>query len=156
MTFTNAGLLTLNGNITSDGAVVQNGAGVTSISSPRTITTTGDAVSFATGVTLSGAGVTSIDTTSGSAAGASVTFSGALTGTTTDVEHLTVNAGTGGNVVFTGVVGATRLGDIVITNANNVTESAGVTAKSLTQSAGGGTTLLTGAVNTDGATGVGL
>ena len=64
-----------------------------------------------------------------------------------------MNAGTGGNVLFTGAVGGTRLGDIVVTNANNVTETAGLTAKSLTQSAGQGTTLLTGAVNTDGGDG---
>src|SRR5258706_15784907 len=70
-----------------------------------------------------------------------------------NVEKLTLNAGTAGNALFTGAVGTTRLGDLTITNANNVTESAGITARSLTQSAGQGTTLLTGAVNTNTATG---
>ena len=61
-----------------------------------------------------------------------MTFGSTLTGTTAEAENLTVNAGTGGNVLFTGAVGGTRLGDIVITNANNVTESAGIKAESLT------------------------
>ena len=47
----------------------------------------------------------------------------------------------------------TRLGAINITNANNVTESAGITAASLTQAAGQGTTTFNGAVNTNTATG---
>ena len=39
-------------------------------------------------------------------------------------EPLTLNAGTGGNILFTGAVGSgTRLGAINITNANNVTET---------------------------------
>src|SRR5258706_2581786 len=70
-----------------------------------------------------------------------------------NVEKLTLNAGTAGNALFTGAVGTTRLGDLTITNANNVTESAGITARSLTQSAGQGTTLLTRAVNTNTASG---
>ena len=50
----------------------------------------------------------------------------------------------------------TRLGAIDITNANNVTESAGITAASLAQAAGQGTTTFNGAVNTNTGTGVNL
>ena len=159
VTFTNAGLLTINGNITSDGAVTQNGAGLTSITSPRTITTTGDAVSFATGVTLNGAGLTSIDTTSGgNTAGGNITFNSTLTGTTAGVENLTLNAGSAGDILFTGAVGATRLGAIAITNAHDVSEKAGITAASLVQTAGTGVTTFDvgGAVNTNTVTGVQL
>ncbi|WP_460058378.1 hypothetical protein, partial [Spirochaeta dissipatitropha] len=67
------------------------------------------------------------------------------------------DAGTGGNVLFTGAVGdTTRLGAVTVTNANDVTQSAGLTAASFTQVAGSGTTLFSGAVDTDGAAGVSL
>ena len=151
VTLTNAGLLTLNGDISADGAVTQNGAGLVSVTGARAITTTGDAVSFATGVTLANPSSLSIDTTSGAAAGNNITFSSTLNGTTAGAQNLTLNAGTGGDVMFTGAVGTTRLGDISITSANNVTESAGITAASVTQAAGQGTTKLNGAVNTSGA-----
>ena len=51
-----------------------------------------------------------------------------------------------------------RLGAIVITNAKNLTEDSGVIAASLVQQAGDatGTTLLSGAVNTNTGTGVSL
>ncbi|NBR27679.1 MAG: S-layer family protein, partial [Betaproteobacteria bacterium] len=162
-TFNNGGMLTINGNITADGAVSQTGGGAVTIQVPRTITTTGDAVSFAGNVTLSGggAGLLTIDTTSGAAAGANITFSGLLNANSSggNAEKLTLKGGTGGAVLFTGAVGGSqRLGDIIISSAGSVTESAGITAHSLTQSAGNaaGTTLLTGAVNTDTATGVSL
>ncbi|MFH1043834.1 MAG: hypothetical protein V1796_01955, partial [Pseudomonadota bacterium] len=163
VTFVNGGLLTLNADINSDGAVTQNGAGAVTIDTDRTITTTADAVSFARDVTLarnSGTGLLTINTTSGNAAGANITFSAKLDGSTSGAEPVTLNAGTGGNILFTGVVGAagagSRLGAINITNANNVTESAGITAASLTQAAGQGTTTFNAAVNTNTVTGVNL
>ena len=66
-----------------------------------------------------------------------------------------LTAGTG-NVTFTGSVGATRLGAVLINSATNVTESAGLTAASMTQLAGSGTTTLNGAVNTNTVQGVQL
>ena len=155
VTFTNAGVLTVNGNITADGAVTQNGAGTTTITAPRTITTTGDVVSFANNVTLNGGagGLVSIDTTAGgNTGGNNITFSGTLNATTAapNAEKLTLNAGTGGTVLFSGAVGATRLGDVTITNANNVTISNSFAAASLLQSAGSGTTsTAAGNLNTD-------
>ena len=59
------------------------GTGVVSVTSPRAITTTGDAVSFDSPVVLNGAGTTtSIDTSNGggSAAGANVTFNNTVNG----------------------------------------------------------------------------
>ncbi|MEI8379986.1 MAG: hypothetical protein WCJ09_07655, partial [Planctomycetota bacterium] len=123
VTFTNAGLLTINGNITSDGAVTQNGAGLVTITEPLSITTTGDTVSFATGVTLSGsAGNLVIDTTvSGNATGANVSFLSSLHGATSgaNAESLTINSGTVGDIVFVGPVDS--LGTVTITNSGNTT-----------------------------------
>ena len=163
--FTNAGLLTINANISSDGAISQDGAGLVTITSPvggtRSITTTGDSVSFLRGVTeLGSGGQLSIDTTaSGHATGANVTFSGTLNATNVGptAEGLLINAGTAGDVVFTGAVGAaTRLGSVVISNAHNVTETSGITAASLTQTTGTGQTTLNGAVDTNAAAGISL
>ena len=159
--FTNAGLLTINGNINSDGAVAQNGAGVVVITTPgtRSITTTGNAVSFLRAVALvGGGGLLSIDTTtSGNVTGGDVTFSSTLNSTTAapTAERLLINAGRDGNVVFTGSVGGTaRLGDIVIANAHNVTESSGIVSASLTQLTGTGRTQFDGAVDTNTSTGI--
>ncbi|TSA10394.1 MAG: hypothetical protein D4R74_14855 [Betaproteobacteria bacterium] len=165
VTFSNAGLLTLNADIASDGAVTQNGAGVVTINTDRTITTTADAVSFATNVTLNktgGTGVFTIDTTSGNAVGNNITFSSKLDGTSDSAEQLTVNAGSGGAVTFNGGVGATRLGDVNIKQAKDVTVQSGFNAKTLTQSQGAtgapsttpsaGTTTINGAVDTTGNT----
>ncbi|MEI6105491.1 MAG: hypothetical protein WCR49_00640 [Opitutae bacterium] len=158
VTFTNTGLLTLNANVTSDGAVIQNGAGAATITGSRTISTTSDAVDFLRAVTLNGSGslVTINTTTSGT--GANITFQSTLNATTAapNAEDLTLTAGTG-SVTFTGVVGGgTRLGDIIITSANNVTETAGLSATTLTQSAGSGTTTFNGAVDTSAVGGVSL
>ena len=152
--FSNGGLLTINGDITSDGNVTQAGGGNVTITAPRTITTTGDLVSFANNVTLNGgaAGLVSINTTSGSATGNNITFSGTLTATTAaaNEEKLTLNAGTGGDITFTGAVGATRLGDVTITNARNISVNSTFASASLLQSAGTGTTSTSaGNLNTD-------
>jgi len=165
VTFTNAGLLTLNGDLSADGAVTQNGAGLVQITPPagstRSIVTTGDAVSFLRAVTVSGSGGNLLinATGGGNAAGANVTFQSTLNATTAApaAERLTINAGSAGNILFAGAVGQTNLlGDVVITNAGNVTESAGMTVASLTQTAGTGVTTLQGAVHTNTATGISI
>ena len=160
VTFSNAGQLTLNGDIVADGAVTQNGAGAVTIMAPRTISTTSDAVNFLRAVTLAGggSGLVNIDTRV-SGAGGDITFQSTLDASTAapNAETLTLNAGDAGNILFTGAVGSgTRLGAIDITNANDVTETNGVTAASLVQAAGQGTTTFNGAVNTNTATGVNL
>jgi hypothetical protein len=165
VTFTNAGLLTLNGDVTSDGAVTQNGAGAVRINTDRAITTTADAVGFAANVTLAktgGTGLLTINTASGNTAGNNVTFSGTLDGTTASAENFTINAGSDGGVTFTGAVGTTRLGNVTVTQAKDVTVQSGFNAKTLTQSQGAtgapattpstGTTTINGALNTTGNT----
>ncbi|MBF0463223.1 MAG: hypothetical protein HQL87_17800, partial [Magnetococcales bacterium] len=103
--------------------------------------------------------------------GANGTFG--VTGDTTLAGAVTVTTGSGGvtftgmvnggqtlqltsgNVTFTGAVGSgTPLGAINIVSAHDVTESAGITAASLTQQTGSGTTTLTGAVNTNAVDGI--
>jgi hypothetical protein len=134
VTLTNAGALSINADISADGAITQNGAGAVSVggTGTRSITTSADNVNFLRGVTL---GVPLSISTGGTGAGTGdVTFQSTLDGS----QNLTVNAGSS-NVLFSGAVGGTtRLGAIQITNANNVTESAGVRASSLVQSAGTG------------------
>ncbi|MFA5915314.1 MAG: hypothetical protein WC830_17345 [Burkholderiales bacterium] len=166
VTLENAGALTIAQNISTDGAFAQistAGTGSVSITSPRSISTTGDAVSFASPVALNGAGTTTIDTTTGaSTAGANVTFKNVLTGATASAENLTITAGSGGAVSFNGSVGATRLGDVNITQARDVTVQSGFRARTLTQSQGAagapsttpsaGATTINGAVDTTGNT----
>ncbi len=161
VTFSNAGVLTLNGDIAADGAVTQNGAGAVTITAPGSITTTSDAINFLRAVTLNGgaSGLVSMDTRVGGGAGGDITFQSTLDAATAapNAETLTLDAGTGGNILFSGAVGVGgRLGAINVTNANNVTESAGITAASLVQAAGQGTTTFDDAVNTNTATGVNL
>ena len=160
------GTLTINNDINIDGTFAQissAGTGAIFISSPRSINTTGDAVSFASPVTLNGVGTTTIDTTTSSnPAGANIAFDKTLTGTTNSAENLTITAGSGGALTFNGSVGATRLGDVNITQARDITVQSGFNARTLTQSQGAtgapsttpsaGTTTINGAVNTTGNT----
>ncbi|MHC4874970.1 MAG: beta-propeller fold lactonase family protein [Planctomycetota bacterium] len=139
---TNSGQLTIAalGDINADGAVTQNGSGA--VSTAGDVTTTNDAISFATAVTLTG----SLALNSGAGAG-TITFSSTLNGTTGFAEDLTITAGDG-NVDFDGAVGATMdLGDILINSAANVMSDAAVNADSFTQSAGTGTTTFSDVVN---------
>ena len=160
VTFTNAGLLTINGNITSDGTVTQNGAGAVTVTGTRTITTTADAVAFVTGVTLAG-GAFAIDTTNagGSPLGSNILFSSTLTGTTAGAENLTLTGGTG-DITFSNTVGVpVRLGAVLVNSAANVNLNNTFTAASLVQIAGSGTTTIAAAgtgVNTSTATGVNI
>ena len=110
-------------------------------------------MSFATAVTLNGgsSGLVSINTAV-SGTGGDITFQSTLDATTaTDSETLTLNAGTAGNILFTGAVGGTRrLGDRDDHQREQRDGDGGASRpESLTQSAGGGTTLLNGAVNTE-------
>jgi CHAT domain-containing protein len=101
------------------------------------VTTTGsqsyiDAVTIANNPTLTGNGITFKDTVDGS-------------------SNLTVNGGTG-DITFTG---ATSLNKLVIESANNV-ELGQITANSITQSAGTGTTTFNGPVTTNASEGINL
>jgi filamentous hemagglutinin len=133
---------------------------VVTINAPRAISTTGDAVSFATNVTLAG-GTTgapttaSLDTTAGgNAAGANVTFSAAVSGSTAGAENLTIDSGTGGDVLFAGAVGMTPLHDIVVTGFDITFNGAVTTANSgdltIFTNTPGGTLTINAPINADG------
>ncbi|HRQ72648.1 MAG TPA: hypothetical protein PLU35_06440, partial [Phycisphaerales bacterium] len=119
-----------------------------------TITTSGDAVRFTGPVRLGAAA--GVVTTNGAAAGANITFDDTLTGTTADTQSLTLDAGTGGDILFSDAVGATRLGAVTITNARNLTASSTFAALSITQTDGQGLTTFTGTLTASGAGGVSL
>jgi hypothetical protein len=123
------------------------------------VTTTGTGVSItATDIQLDGL---TIDTSSGngvvSLTGAvrldgpatitrgtgAVTFASTVDSQASEANALTLNGASGGNVTFTGAVGAATngaLGAILVSTAQSVTFSSTVTAASLAQSTGSGTT----------------
>jgi hypothetical protein len=151
LTFTNAGLLSLNADITADGTVIQNGAGSVSFGGTglRSIMTTSDDVNFLRAATLNNP--LSVSTAGAGTGGGDVTFQGTLDGG----QNLTL-AVTGSDVLFTGAVGGlTRLGAVQISSARNVTEAGGITAASV-QGTASGITALSGAVDTNAAAGINL
>ncbi len=158
VTTTNSGVVTINesgtavfadaANIDADGAVsITAGGGITT---DADVTTTGDDITFVSASILNDA--VNLDT--GVGAG-SIAFSSTVDSQTGESNGLTLTAGTG-NIDFTGAAGSVdRLGAIDINSATNVT-AAGITAGSLNQDAGSGTTTLNGAVDTDAVAGVTL
>ncbi len=159
ITTTGGGIVTLNadiatltiigaGDIVADSTVSLTGA--TGISTAGNVTTTSDTVTYVSATTLTGA--VAINTTIGGGTGGTVTFSSTLDGNQT----LVITAGATGNVVFTGIVGATApLGAVSIVSATDVTATT-FSATSLAQTAGAGTTTLGGAVTTTGLAGVSI
>ncbi|MBU0548689.1 MAG: hypothetical protein KKH57_08110, partial [Candidatus Omnitrophica bacterium] len=136
VTITNAGILTINaaGDLSLDGAFLQDGAGL--VATAGDITTTGDAITFTTGTTLTGSVILS---SGGGVNTGDIWFKSILTGTTASTEDLTLTSGAG-SIKLDGQVGATRLGDILILNALDVTPGSSISAKTLTQTTGTGTT----------------
>jgi filamentous hemagglutinin family protein len=158
LTFTNgftrtAGATTILGTIKATASTAGMTLGVVTFSAgSSSLVTNAGVVSAAGAVTLTGDA--SIDTTNagGTPAGAGITFSSTING----AGNLTLNAGTGGTITFTGAVGGgTRIGALTITNANNVTANA-ITAASITESAGQGTTTFNGVLDTNGVAGISL
>ena len=154
ITTTNNGTVTVNesghatlavaGDIISDGAVSLTAAG--GISTAGDVTTSNDNVTYVSATTLTGP--VAVNTGSGSG---NIAFNSTVDGG----QNLTLTAGTG-NVTFADAVGgASRLGDLQITSAADVTAKA-ISASTLTQAAGTGTTTLNGVVNTNAAGGVSL
>ncbi|MBS0653511.1 MAG: filamentous hemagglutinin N-terminal domain-containing protein, partial [Verrucomicrobia bacterium] len=116
------------------------------------VSTAGGTIGFGGTVTLTGN--TAVDSTNGGGtpAGAGITFAGPVNGP----GNLTVAAGTGGAVSFVGAVGgAPQVGVLTISSAGNVTANA-ITASSIVQSSGSGTTTFNGPVNTNGSAGISL
>jgi filamentous hemagglutinin len=165
-----AGTLTIGaaGDITSDGAV--NFTGASGISTGGDVTTTGDVVNYNSATTLTG-GVL-VNSTSGSPTGGAITFSSSVTGN----NNLTLSAGTANSVdllnplndlatlsvlsaINLGVADQNSLnfgivnisGSLTALSANNMSQATGTaisvgTNTSLT--AGGGSNILLGQLNT--------
>jgi len=141
-------------DMTLDGAFSQAGGGT--VETAGDITTSGDAIDFASAVTLTDDHAVAFST--GEGVGGAITFGGTLDGSTNFAEDLTLTAGTG-NIDFDDAVGSiTDLGDVVIASAANVTADAGFNANTLTQQngTGTGTTRFDGAVLLNGAGGMNL
>ncbi|MFZ5495707.1 MAG: beta strand repeat-containing protein [Verrucomicrobiota bacterium] len=167
----NVGALTATGSAATGGGAAGGAGGavtVTATDGSPTITLSGDidtSGGAGNGAGAQGAGgtVTFNDpvilaanrTISTGATAGNIVFNDTLNGTTAGVEDLTLTAGTG-SVTFGGVVGGTtRLGDVTVSSAANVTATT-FSSATLTQSAGTGTTTFNGAVNTNAAGGVSL
>jgi CHAT domain-containing protein len=124
-----SGGITLNGNIT------------TSDTPSNTVAFTGP-VTVATAITIN----TNNSTNSGN-----ITFNDTLNGP----GDLTLDAGRG-DIAFKGIVGISPLGNLLINSAHDVTAAAAITADSITQVAGSGTTTFNGALNTNSPIGIDL
>ncbi len=151
ITTTNGGSLTIdntgsisfgNGVRTIGGALTQSGLGPSSLAGTFT---TGGAIFFANGVTLSGPAT--FDTSANSR---DITFNSTLSG----ANALTLNAGSG-TINCVGVAGVTPLGTLTITNTGNANFSS-ISAAGLIQTAGSGTTTISGNISTSQASGVNL
>jgi hypothetical protein len=138
---TNAGLLTVAATCTVSGAFTQNGLGTSSVSGS---VTSGGQIFFKEGVVVSGSPALT-------AFSQLITLSSTLDGP----GNLSLNSGAA-DIILGGVTGAvTRLGALTFINANNITTNS-MTATSITQVAGAGTTAITGDLNTSGASGIHL
>ncbi|MBS0603790.1 MAG: filamentous hemagglutinin N-terminal domain-containing protein, partial [Verrucomicrobia bacterium] len=135
-TVTNSGLLTIGSGavLTLGGGFTQNGTASTALSGSITAA---DVISFAKPITLSG--TSSLST---AASGKDINLLSTVDGSSSGVGNLNLNAGTLGNITVSGNIGSTtRMGALVFTNANNITVPT-ITAASILQSAGMGTTTL--------------
>ena len=153
MTLANAGLFTTadGANLTTDQAFSQTGAGSNLLGGNITANTGG--INFSKQVTLQGADAVGL-TANG---GGSITLG---TDATTDVlgvsQALTLAAVGGGDVTVNGDVGAAlgRLGAVTVSSAANATFGQTVTAASLLQTTGTGTTTFSGVQNYNTAAGL--
>jgi hypothetical protein len=117
-----------------------------------TAAATAGPVALTGGVTL---GATTVQITTHSTTDGSVTVTGATDASASGAQSLTVQAG-GGDVAFTGAVGGSRrLNNLTVSSAHDLS-AGGIRAAAFTQSAGSGTTTLSGAIDTSGAGGVSL
>jgi len=144
-TASNAGALNIAaaGDMNLDGGFQQLGAGA--VNTAGDITTTADDVLFLSAVNLTGP--VSIDTNDGG-----ITFNSTVDGG----QNLTLEANVA-NIVMNAAVGAgTRLGALLVNASNDWTVASSISAASIRQNAGAGTTAFNGALNTNGASGINL
>ena len=135
VSITNAGILQLTGNISSDGTVTQAGGGTVFFGvtgNPFSITTTNDAVSFTDAVNL-------ISNTTINSNGGNITFNNIVDGD----FNFTLNAA-GGNVLLGGRLGFNSIGPIAVLGATNVTMLVNIFAESLSIINANGPIVITG------------
>ncbi len=164
--FGGAGSITLNaaldttGNAQTGGAITLNidgGTGAINFGSNGNLITRGGIITINGPAVLAGASGSTPgwDTTGAGAvaAGANILIQSTLNGTGAAFDrNIAMNAGTGGNITFSGIVGGTSAPGLVqITNANNVSLLNASTSARVLQQAGSGTTLITGLMTTQGA-----
>ena len=143
----NSGTLNLANAVYSiSGALTQSGSGSSTLAGAFTV---GRAITFAQAVTLSN--TTSLDTSANSQ---NITFDSTITNDLLGPHNLTLNAGAG-NISVADAIGATPIGALTITNANNANFNA-ISAASVTQIAGAGTTTIAGNIATSGLSGISL
>ena len=106
---------------------------------------------FTVGKSTTLAGSSTVTTGNGSA-----TFTGTVNGTTAGMENLAITVGTGTLTFMAAVGDTTPPGNIMINSAANVSAVQTVTAASLTQVTGTGTTTLQQAVTATTATGISI
>jgi hypothetical protein len=139
--FTQGRALRLAGNVFADGGFLENGAGLVTLTAGKSIATTGDTLEFQSDLQLSGGGgIIQLDTTQGGQpAGNNITLRGSVNATTAapNAESLTLNAGTAGNIVVEGTLGATTtLGVLRINSAADVTFEDNITVAGFLQTNG--------------------
>ncbi|MCY2986810.1 MAG: hypothetical protein NTY19_02965, partial [Planctomycetota bacterium] len=104
------------------------------------------------GPTVLNANTTVNTTNGGPATGADITFTGTLNDAAAFQHSLGLTSGTGGDVLFQGVVGATALGTVTVSvSADVVHASLAFTAASFTQTTGAGATTFDSTLTTKGA-----
>jgi len=140
--------LTINNNGPSNGAINLSATANLNLTGILNATTTGGDIQIDIPLVLSNDAFFATGTNAGN-----IIFNQTVDGTS-GVEALNLTAG--GDITINGAVGSTtRIGNLNITNANNVTTGA-ITAASITQTAGSGTTTFQGDLNTNSATGISL
>ncbi|MBS0197458.1 MAG: filamentous hemagglutinin N-terminal domain-containing protein [Planctomycetes bacterium] len=162
-----AGDVTVNGAILAPGGFSSTAVGGQNVFAAPVVTSA-SAISV-TGPARVAPGGGVFDTTNSGAApaGADISFSGILTGTTAGVENIALTAGTGGTITVSGAIGGTRLNTLNVVSAlaaslADIHAAAGgisLTAGTITLSngadtTGGGNIALNGAVNATGGTGL--
>ena len=149
--------LTANQNITA-GNITTTGTGdITLTSNIGTIALNGPITTIDKNITFNGPVTLQknvlVDT--GALGGGNILFSNTVNGTTANNQNLTLTPGTG-NITFSGAIGnQIAIGNLQINNATDV-QIAAITANSIIQSTGTGTTTFNGAVTTNGSVGINL
>ncbi|MFA6502035.1 MAG: filamentous hemagglutinin N-terminal domain-containing protein, partial [Parachlamydiales bacterium] len=135
---------------TTTGAV--NYSGSSAINVNGDVTTSGGIITMSGPVNITGAPTFDSTNSGGTPTGADINFSSTVNGS----SSFALNSGSNGNITFTGALGnSIPITSLTIINANDVIAN-NITASSINQIAGVGTSTFNGAINTSGALGTNL